>query len=601
MMSSLWGRPDVPGLMRNIEVPSIEPTQDGWVGFATNSFQQYSDFLVMIGRPDLLEQKDLANARGRSKRMQEWNEIVHAWTKTHSTAQIIDMAAALRIPVAPVNNGKTVFDHEQLLARNVFVENPPAKPSQKPFMQPRTPYLIDGEIPFSLQPAPLLGADRDITATHNPYRSLDIHGISPSKTKSSQLPLAGIRILDATAWWAGPSATQMLAHLGAEVIHLEAIQRPDGSRMMGGAHAHQPRWYEYSAMFLSANTNKQGLTLNLDDPKGVDLAKQLIRHCDVFVENYSPRVMDKFGLDWPAVHGLNSRTIMVRMPAFGLDGPWRNHVGFAQTMEQISGMAWITGHADDQPRIQRGPCDPMAGMNAAFAILVALCEREHTQQGCLIECSMVEGALNAAAEQIVEYSAYGNIMERMGNRSPDAAPQGLYQCANHDHKNEQWLALSIETDQQWQSLKQLLGNARWTQSPELNSLAGRHKYHDLVDDELRKYFADKSLACILTLWRAAKVPVAPVASSVKTYSHPQLQARHFFEEITHPVVGKHLHVTLPFRFGSMVQTNQRWLRSPAPLVGEHNHTILSSILQLSTADIEQLQRAGVIGNELAGL
>src|SRR5690606_15215236 len=104
--------------------------------------------------------------------------------------------------------------------------------------------------------------------------------------------------------------------------------------------------------------------------------------------------------------------------------------------EQISGLAWLTGHVDDQPRIQRGPCDPMAGMNAAFAALVALKEREFSRQGSLVECSMVEGALNAAAEAIVEYSAYGNILERMGNRCAEAAPQGLYRCANHDRKNE---------------------------------------------------------------------------------------------------------------------------------------------------------------------
>ena len=119
---------------------------------------------------------------------------------------------------------------------------------------------------------------------------------------------------------------------------------------------------------------------------------------------------EQFGLDWPSIQSLNPRTILVRMPAFGLSGPWRDHVGFAQTMEQISGLAWLTGHPHDQPRIQRGPCDPLAGTHAAFATLVALAERERTGTGHLVECAMVEGALNAAAEQIVEYGAHGVVL-----------------------------------------------------------------------------------------------------------------------------------------------------------------------------------------------
>lgn len=599
MMSSLWGRPEVPGMLRNVEVPSIEPTKDGWVGFATNSHQQYSDFLLMIGRTDLLEQKDLATAQGRSKRMQEWNDIVHAWTKARTTEEIIAAAALLRIPVAPVHNGKTVLAHEQLLPRGVFVENPKAATLQTAFVQPRPPYLINGEPLFALGPAPLHGQHQHTIPARESKRQTA--GATVPAPDEYALPLQGLRVLDATAWWAGPSATQMLAHLGAEVIHLEAIQRPDGARMMGGVHAHQSDWYEYSAMFLSANTNKLGMTLNLDHPSGVAIARELLGHCDVFIENYSPRVIEKFGLGWDAVHAINPRCIMVRMPAFGLDGPWRDHVGFAQTMEQMSGLAWLTGHADDQPRIQRGPCDPMAGMNAAFATLVALNERRRTNTGCLIECSMIEGALNAAAEQIVEYSAYGNVMERMGNRSPDAAPQGLYYCQGHDRKNEQWLALSIETEAQWQSLKSVLDCPAWANSSALNDLGGRKKHHDLIDHELQQYLQSRPLDDILQQWASAGIPVAPVRSSVKTWHHPQLRARQFFEELAHPVVGSHLHVTPPFNFANMQRQKQPWLRLPAPTLGEHNRHILKKLLAYTDAMIDRLEQEEVIGRRPTGL
>src|SRR6185436_14671138 len=196
--------------------------------------------------------------------------------------------------------------------------------------------------------------------------------------------------------------------------------------------------WEWSAAYLGANTNKRNLTLDLAQPEGQRVMRELIRTADVVVENFSPRVFERFGLAGDDFRKINPRAVLVRMPAFGLDGPWRDNVGFAQTMEQITGLAWLTGHPWDQPRIQQGPCDPLAGMHAAFALHVGLAERDATGEGCLLEVTMVEGALNAAAEQIVEWSAHRYEMQREGNRTPYAAPQGLYPCTGW----ENWLSLS---------------------------------------------------------------------------------------------------------------------------------------------------------------
>ena len=139
-------------------------------------------------------------------------------------------------------------------------------------------------------------------------------------------------------------------------------------------------------------------------PEGIELLRRLIAESDVVIENFTPRVMANFGLEWPTIRELNPRCVLVRMPAFGLSGPWRDNTGFAQTMEQVTGLAWLTGHTWDQPRIQRGPSDPNAGMHAAFAVLVGLAERDATGEGCQLEVTMVEGALNAAAELAIEYT-----------------------------------------------------------------------------------------------------------------------------------------------------------------------------------------------------
>jgi crotonobetainyl-CoA:carnitine CoA-transferase CaiB-like acyl-CoA transferase len=579
----LAGRPPTDRPARNVEIPSIEPTRDGWVGFNTNSRQQFDDFLLLIERPDLRGDEELASIYGRWKRMDEWNAIVRAWTTRHTTADIVERAALLRIPVAPVNDGRSVLDHPHFVARGVFVTHPDGD-----FRQPRPPYRLDDQPLFPLRPAPRLG-EHDCRVQ---WSTRERKGARPP-TQGAPLPLAGLRVLDATAWWAGPSAAHLLAALGADVIHLEAIQRLDGMRMVGGAFRDRGDWWEYSGVFLGANANKRGLTLNLADPRGLDLLKRLLAHCDVFVENFSPRVVEGFGLAWEAVHAMNPRLLMTRMPAFGLDGPWRDRVGFAQTMEQITGLAWLTGHPDDQPRIQRGPCDPLAGMHAAFATLVALVERDATGGGHRVECPMVEGALNAAAEQVIEYTAYGHRMQREGNRAPHAAPQNVYACRGV----ERWLALSVTTDAEWRALVDVLGSPLWARDPALATHAGRRAAHDLLDAKLAAWAAERDRDAAVAALLERGVPAAPVVDPRTTHTHPQLAARGFYETLEHPVVGKHPLCSLPLRYASV----ERWLRLPAPTLGQHSREILRELLGVSDPELDELEAGRVIGSRPPGV
>jgi crotonobetainyl-CoA:carnitine CoA-transferase CaiB-like acyl-CoA transferase len=532
-------------LPQSVETPSIEPTQDGFVGFCTNSRQQVSDFMLLIGRPELRDDEALAQVAGRMARFAEWNEIVHAYTTRHTTAEVIEAAAQLRIPVAPVLSGATVRDHEQIVARGVLRKNPQG------VLVPRRPYRVDFEDP----PEP-----RGVEAPHATHAFPPL--ARPAPTAPKRLPLDGVRILDLTAWWAGPSATAMLAALGADVIHVESAARPDGMRMVGGMARHRfPAFWEASAFFLGANANKRGLTLDLGRPEGVSLAKRLIAHCDGVIENFTPRVLEGWGLGWETISAVNPRAILVRMPAFGLSGPWRDHTGFAQTMEQLSGLAWITGHPDDQPRIQRGPCDPLSGMHAAWAFLVALEEREATGRGVHVECTMVEAALNAAAEAIVEFGETGRVLERMGNRARDVAVQGLYPCAGSTPGREQWVALSAR------------------------DAAGRD------EPELREWIAGRPREAVLAGLRERGIPAAPVADPRASSLHPQHGARGFFEDVEHPVVGRQPTPTVPFRYASVA----RWTRSPAPTLGQHNREILGGLLGLLDAELADLEASGIIG------
>lgn len=574
---------------QSVETPSIEPTRDGYVGFCTNTRQQFSDFLLMIGRPDLRDDEQLAQIAGRAARFEEWNEIVQAFTRTRTTAELIEVASLLRIPVAPICNGATVRDHEQLATRGVFVPDASGR-----FLQPRRPYRIDEADPPRPRPAPKLERDqatvRFETAAVPPVEDSGADG---------RLPLEGLRVLDMTAWWAGPSATHMLACLGAEVIHVESITRPDGMRMTGGmAAAHFADWWEASQIFLAVNCNKKGITIDLDQAAGKALIERLVTECDAVVENFTPRVLDGFGLTRDRINELNPRAIFVRMPAFGLTGPWRDNTGFAQTMEQLSGLAWITGHRDDQPRIQRGPCDPLAGMHAALALLVALEERDATGRGHFVECTMVEGALNVAAEQLIEWTAYGRLMERDGNRSPLAAPQGLYACAGSRAGHERWLALSVVGDDQWLALRRLLEEPSWARDARFDAHAGRQAHHDEIDAHLRAWTSNFEREALVEQLLDAGIPAAPVADPrTLSRTNPQLRARRFFESKAHPIVGSIPIPGLPFRFSDV----ESWIRTPAPTLGQHNREILSRLLGHSADELDDLEQDKVIGTRPEGL
>jgi len=596
IMRALMGI-EPPGDPRSVETPSIYPSADGWIGFNTNGPQHAEAFLRLIERDDLIE-AGYVNAGVRVGNRHEFDGWVRDWTTTLTSAEILDRAAALRVPTARVNDAATVLDEEQLVAREFYV------PSVDGHLRvPRPHYRLDGERPPQPGPAPELDDAALEVATLTGAREAQAPPARPTAADpsadgpppSSTRPLEGLKVLDITSWWAGPSNTQLLAALGADVVHVESIAHPDPMRYAAAvAFLDRERWWELSSFYICINTNKRGITLDLGRPEGVALAERLIGWADVVVENYTPRVMPKFGLDWERVHELNPAAVMVRQPAFGLDGPWAERLGFAQNMEQMCGMAFLTGHADEEPLVPRGPCDPLGGAHAAFATLVALARRASTGVGSLVEVALIEGALNVTAEPVVEYSATGRIMGREGNRSAHAAPQGLYPGADGD-----LLAVSVGTDEQWSALAGLLGEAAVaTVGPEadLATLAGRRRHHDALDEVIGGWASRRTVAASVDELVTAGVPAAGLADPRTIHLHPQHLARGYFEDTPRAVLGSMPVYGMPFR----ITGRDRWNERPAPVLGEHNHEVLGGLLGLSDDDLAALAGAGVIGDRPAG-
>jgi crotonobetainyl-CoA:carnitine CoA-transferase CaiB-like acyl-CoA transferase len=524
------------GSYRWVMIPGNEPTgDDRFVGITTVTAQQWLALCRLMGRDDLCADEELTTMRGRGARAAEVNAILHGWTAKQTAEEVVAACVDARVPAAIVGNGAEMPRNEQLVAREVFLTQPGER-----WIRPRAPFRFHGVADRRLDPP---------SPAEEPWGE----GVARDRTPDApgERPLAGVRVLDFTAFWAGPFATAWLAAMGADVIKVEAAQRPDGIRFSAMLSPRQdPQWYEKSALFHASNLGKRGITLDLSQPEGLDLAKRLAATSDVVVENFTPRVLEQFGLDEDTIRSLAPTAILVRMPAFGLTGPWRNRPGFAQTMEQLTGMAWVTGYEGGAPIIAGGLVDPMVGTHAALAIVAALEHRARTGEGQLVEVPLVEVATAVTAEQVIRYSADGTLVGRRGSG-------GVYRAAGDD----EWVAVDTARD-------------------------------PLSADERAAWCVTRTADAAARELVAEGIPAAAMVPAYLGNEDVQMQARGFFEPVEHALVGVHEYPTWPMRFSA---GPARYWQGPAPTLGQHTDEVLRDELGIDDAELARLREIGVTG------
>lgn len=583
MQSSEWLHSQllrVPPIRRTTEVPSIEPAKDGYVGITMVTGQQWLDFAAMVECPQLEEIEQLRFQIGRWQYRDLIREQIRPWLAERTVAEIVELGQLFRLPIAALGNGSTIRELQYVRERGVFCHNPAG------FDQPRPPWLMSVCAPAPVGDTPVCGeADGE-----SPWRRAE----SDAAPELDGLPLAGVRIVDLTAFWAGPAATHLLAAFGADVVKIESIQRPDGIRYSGGMRTDVDDWWEYGWVFHAMNTNKRSVTLDLGSEQGRRLFTELVAGADVVIENFSPRVMEQFGLTDDVLRAVNPKLVFARMPAFGVEGPWRDRVGFAPTMEQIAGLAWVTGLEDAPPVTPRGACDPLAGVHAAFAVLAALNFAERTGTGQLVELPMLETVLNATAIQAIESEVFGATLSRRGNRGHGTAIQNIYRCAGSDD----WIAITVRDDPQWRALVDVMGGPAWCGDDGLSTITGRRERADDIDGRLADWFAGQPLDPTVERLAGAGVPAAPVVSPSLVTDNPQLRERGFFESLHHASTGLGLYPCPPF---ARLAGQDQWLLRPPPKLGEHNEEILRDRCGLTDEELTRLATGGVIGTRPKGL
>ncbi|MET0662118.1 MAG: CoA transferase, partial [Ilumatobacteraceae bacterium] len=379
---------------RFVPTPGVAAASDGLVGLGCGTGQQWLDVCAMVGHPEWTAERKYFLDRT------ELAPTIDAWVGEHTVAEVTDLASAFRIPNAPIVHGANAAGIDHFVERGTFVDNP-----RDGVRNPGLPYRLSSTVLPPRRPAPALGEHTADVALERVPSDPAQPATPGSGTERFTLPFEGLRVLDMTAFWAGPLVGHILALLGAEVIHVESAKRPDGVRLVGGVPQTEPQYWERGPIFSALNTNKKSLTVDFADPRGVELVKEIAATCDVVVENYTPRVLDGAGLDYESLRAVKPDLVMVRMPGFGLDGPWRELAAFAFVIEDASGLTWLTGHPDLLPIEPYGVGDPNAGLHALVGLLVALRHRDRTGEGSLVEAAMVDAALNIAAEQVIEHSA----------------------------------------------------------------------------------------------------------------------------------------------------------------------------------------------------
>jgi len=398
-----------------------------------------------------------------------------------------------------------------------------------------------------------------------------------------ELPLAGVRVVDFTQVVAGPYATLQLALYGAEVIRVESRARMDPWRFRDGND--DPNG---SRPFADQSKGKRSVTINLKTPEGVELVRRLAALSDVVAENFSAGVLDRLGLGYAALRQVRPDLIFLSMPGLGNSGPHRDYLSFGPNLMALCGMTYLWNHPDLPEPVgsQTSYPDYLAGLHAAFAVMAALHYRDRTGEGQFIDLAQSEVTASALGPAIMEALANGREARPRGNSSPSAAPHGCYRCAGED----QWLAIAVETDAQWEALVGALGHPAWATEPALATFAGRRAARAALDRHLEAWTCQHAAREAMELLQAAGVPAGVVASGHDVLTDPQLRAREFVVAYDHPRLG---HVELPgapVRFSAAPARTEQY----GPLLGADNAYVFGELLGLSSAEQAALAERKVI-------
>ena len=404
------------------------------------------------------------------------------------------------------------------------------------------------------------------------------------------LPLSGVRIIEPGQVWALPYAISPLAAYGAEVVKVESAGRPDSSRgspQPDNQVGDQP--WNNGGMYHEANRNKLGISLDLNTDRGKELFKELVSVSDVVAQNFPPRVMRNFGLDYLELRKIKPDIIVLDSTAYGSSGPWENYIGYGSSLQAVTGLTYVTGYEDSGP-VQGGILfnDTLGALNATYAILLALAHRERTGQGQWIDLSQYEAGVAHLGEAFMEYEMNGVAPTRRGNSHPDHAPYGLYPCAGDDG----WVSITVTSDAEWANFVRAVGEA-WASNRDWETAESRLSQRKSLDEAIGRWTSDKDKHEVMHLLQSGGVACGAVYNTRDIATDAHHADRGFFEISQHPEpVGPRPHSAPLFGLTGVDRPPDRL----APRFGEANRKVFQELLGRTDQEYDELMDQQVISD-----
>ena len=562
--------------------------------------------LHLIDREDLLEHPDISAPMSLMPPAlaEEIENSYRAWLGERTKREIIPLAQKHHLPCGALQTTQDLLEDPHFLERGVWepIDHPeagrldyPGRPfvmSASPRPPSRRAPLLgehDGEEPFTLRPASA------------PLRPLP----------GGRLPLEGIRVAEVTVVWAGTHVSQLLADWGAEVVRVEPVNRiqPATRGAEGSLTKEQSRRVAEQGQPLSAYPdfdprddpwnrspgfnvgarNKRSMTCDIMAPEGRETIRRLVSQCDVFVENNVPETMARAGISYEAFREVNPGIVMLRMPAFGLSGPYSAYRGFGMHAEATVGHTLLRGYPESEPELTGDALasDAIAGAHGALAVLMALRHRQRTGEGQQIEMALAESFLPILGQFLLDYGMNGRVASGLGNTHPWNAPHDAYPARGED----EWIAIDVATDAEFAALCRVLGDDSLAADPRFATAEARRHSRTALDEAVGALTCTRDKHELFHALQARDVCAAPLLDGLDAQADPHLNARGFFEEVYQPNVGTHRYPGLNFKLANTPNA----IRLPAPALGEHNEWAYLDLLGYTRTQLDDLIASGQVG------
>ncbi len=574
--------PPAPESRMSASIYPIFSCKDGLIRVIALTPRQWNALLRVLGRPEALMKPEWEDFLHRIFNLETLAALMQEFTAEYTMLELFEAGHREGVPIVPIFDIPGFVESPHTKARRFFVQTD--LPAADKTSYPGPPYKWT-ETPAAVRRrAPKLGEHNDeilARVTREEEEAFDSGDAASPKERTPQPPLEGIRVISLGTGAVIPDFGMILGQLGAEVIKIESSDHLDFMRTMGGDK-------NAVAGFNEANRNKRSFGANLKKEKGREIVRRLICSSDIVGENFRGGVVKSLGVDYETVRAFKPDIIYISSQGFGGGGPYTDYLAYGPMLAAASGLLSLWAHpGDPYPTGSNAPFpDHMASKQAVIAVLAALDYRRRTGEGQHIDMAQTEVAANLIGEHYLDYFLNGRVPSPTGNRSPVAAPQGCYPCRGRDN----WCAVSVSTDRQWERFRTALGNPAWAGEARYATRAGRMEDHDELDRRIAAWTCEREARDVMETLQAAGVPAGVVCRAEDILADPQLKWINAVIEQEHPVVGRRLYPNVPFRLpGSPCRRSTR-----APLLGEHTRAICRDLLGMSEQEIDILKGEGVL-------